>query len=212
MLALLCGFKRVKFGTLSDKWTESQFVFVRIVSVLRQLMCQIKGQNNCWSTGVKLYTYTIGYALYNIYLWVTHVVGNLLLLYHSEKLLRELLMFNISYEKNVKTVRLTFSMQIYNTFQKRPVLGRYCKWICSRQKRGVYWLCMLFQGLNQHLLEGWDLLQISLNVTDVNTAESALTAESSRKNSTNKSIYLPSCNIYGTVICVQWICYYVYMY
>lgn len=32
---------------------------------------------------------------------------------------------------------------------------------------------MLLQGLNQHLLEGRDLLQISLNVTDINTAESA---------------------------------------
>lgn len=32
---------------------------------------------------------------------------------------------------------------------------------------------MLLQGLNQHLLEGRDLLQISLNVTDVGNAESA---------------------------------------
>lgn len=30
---------------------------------------------------------------------------------------------------------------------------------------------MLLQGLDQHLLEGGDLLQVSLNVTDVNTAE-----------------------------------------
>lgn len=33
------------------------------------------------------------------------------------------------------------------------------------------WLCVLLQGLDQHLLEGGDLLQVSLNVTDVNTAE-----------------------------------------
>lgn len=31
---------------------------------------------------------------------------------------------------------------------------------------------MLLQGLNQHLLEGRDLLQISLNVTDVYAADS----------------------------------------
>lgn len=41
------------------------------------------------------------------------------------------------------------------------------------KKINIYWLGVLFQRLNQHLLKGWNVFQVCLNVTDVNTAESA---------------------------------------
>lgn len=57
----------------------------------------------------------------------------------------------------------------------------------------MHWLCVLLQGLNQHLLKGWNLLKISLNVADVHAAESAKKEESWMKLQTRRIL---TCSVY----------------
>lgn len=81
-------------------------------------------------------------------------------------------------------------------FSQFLLWDHYMASLSHMQKTEIYWLhwlCVLLQGLNQHLLKGWNLLQISLNVADVHAAESAKKEESWMKLQTGRIL---TCSVY----------------